>query len=114
LTLAPVLAGVVIWAVDVPHVPDDPRSGAACGFVELFSGVVPGIALVYAYRRGMANAAGLRMSVLGLGVGLLAAAMWALHCPDSTASHVLLSHHLPALGIAAAAGALAIKLGRIR
>lgn len=114
LVLAPVLFAAITIAVDVPHFADDPRTAESCGFVELGAGVVPGLALVWAHRRGMANGAGLRMAALGLGIGLLAAGMWALHCPDSTAQHVLLSHGLPALAIAGASAALAIKLGRIR
>ena len=114
LVLAPILFAGITIAVDVPHFPDDPRTAESCGLVELGSGVVPGLALVYAHRRGMANGAGLRMAALGLGIGLLAAGMWALHCPDSTAQHVLLSHGLPAVAIAGASAALALKLGRIR
>lgn len=114
LALAPILFGVVVVAFPIPLDPEDVRSGVDCGLVELFSGVVPGLALVYAHRRGTANGAGLRMSVLGLAVGMFAAGMWAFHCPDSSAVHVLASHGLPALGIAAAAAALAVKLGRIR
>lgn len=114
LALAPVLFGAVVLAVQIPLEEADLRSGASCGFVELFSAVVPGLALVFAHRRGAANGAGLRMAALGLGVGMFAAGMWAFHCPDSGAAHVLLSHGLPALGIAAAAAALAVKLGRIR
>jgi hypothetical protein len=114
LALAPIVFGAVVLVVRVPTESIDLRSEASCGFVELFSGVVPGLALVFAHRRGSANGAGLRMAVLGLAVGLFAAGMWALHCPDAGAAHVLLSHGLPALGIAGAAAAVAYKLGRIR
>lgn len=114
LALAPVIFGAVVIAFPVPLDPEDVRSGVDCGLVELFSAVVPGLALVYAHRRGTANGAGLRMAVLGLAVGMFAAGMWAFHCPDSSAVHVLISHGLPAIGIAAATAALAAKLGRIR
>lgn len=114
LALAPIVFGVVVLAVRIPTEAVDVRTEASCGFVELFSGVVPGLALVAAYRRGAANGAGLRMAVLGLAVGLFAAGMWAFHCPDASAFHVLVSHGLPAIGIAGAAAALAYRVGRIR
>jgi hypothetical protein len=114
LAVWPMLFAAAVLAVPIANGGDDARSGPACGSVELFLGAVPAFVVALAFRRGIPRGAALRMGVIGLAIGLLAAATWAVHCPDASVAHVLLSHGLPALGIAAVSAAAAFRLGRIR
>ncbi len=60
---------------------------------------------LWAFRHGFAAAAGWRTAAIGVAAGALAAATMSLHCPITTAGHVILGHGLVMI-VAGLAGAL--------
>jgi hypothetical protein len=105
--LLPALFAGAILAIPALTEPSEMRQPFPCVGLELAIGGVPGLVVALVFRNASPRASSLRVGLMGLGAGLLAASAWSLHCPDCRAQHVLLSHGLPAIAVAALAGAVA-------
>jgi hypothetical protein len=79
-----------------------------CGELILLLGVVPLLALAWALRRSSPTRSLARSGLLGGAMGLVAAAVQAVHCPNDAVLHSLLGHGVPVI-ILALVGATAVR-----
>lgn len=91
----PVLLALVVLLG--PRIEHDGFSRAAfvCGDIVLFLGIVPLATALYALRRFCVTGAVWRSALVGLGIGLVAASVNALHCSNVDAMHVAIGHLWP-------------------
>jgi hypothetical protein len=114
LSIAGPLAFLVAAAVLRVQIPaDDHRDTFGCGAYEIGVGAVPLILLGFALRGTYAVNGAWRSALVGAGLGLVWAGLWAIHCADSSTVHVLLAHGAPAVGLAAIGGFAVSRFTRI-
>jgi hypothetical protein len=112
--VAPVAFMVVAALLRVPMAADDHRDTLGCGAIELGVGLVPLVLLAVGLRRTQVVNAGWRSTLFGAGMGLVWAGLWAIHCTDSDAAHIVLAHGGAAAGLAIVGGLVVSRFTRVR
>jgi hypothetical protein len=84
-----------------------------CGTSSIGLGLVPLVAAAIGLRRVCVTAAPWRSALIGVGVGLFAAATLGLLCSDAGGFHVLVGHVVPVLLAASAALVLVRRYARV-
>jgi hypothetical protein len=111
---AALAAAIVLFAVSALAAPAPAlrlftlQSTLACALTATVLGALPFAAGFFVFRRTLAGSAWLRMTLFGVGCGLVGAVLVRLHCPNDSIPHVLVGHGAALL----AYGLLGARVGR--
>jgi hypothetical protein len=91
------LAFALLGLLALPHGPSEPSGLLACGYHVIGLGLIPIGLVTWSQRRTAVVGASFRGTLVAVGLGLTAAAMQALHCPNNGAVHVVVGHGWPVI-----------------